>query len=544
MKDKVCNTQWVNIGNSKIELNEQFKKALDLMETSRKNVFVTGKAGTGKSTLLDYFRRTTKKKVVVLAPTGVAALNVKGQTIHSFFNFKPDITKDKVKKIRGEKKRIFKEIDTIIIDEISMVRADLLDCVDRSLRLNRKSNKPFGGVQMIFIGDLYQLPPVVTSREKELFNNYYRGAYFFNARVFRELAMEFVELEKIYRQKDEKFINLLNAVRNNTLRDEDIAILNQQVNKKFSKDDFVITLTTTNKKAEEINCYQLKKLGSPIHTYQATIRGEFDEQSYPTDELLQLAVGAQVMLLNNDSQGRWVNGTLGEVREIVNKEENKCDTIVVELSGGEIEEVLPFKWEVFHFKYDEQTGRIDTEAVGTFTQYPLKLAWAVTIHKSQGKTFPRVVIDFSRGVFAPGQAYVALSRCVSLKGISLTRPFKKGYVFNDPEIVNFLTQYQYRLTEKETPLEKKLSYIKKAMEEDKFLQIVYLKPNGDKTRRIIKPYSLGERFYKDKPFIGVEAYCKKRNDIRIFRVDRIIQMEVVGWRIESDEDDYSTPRVE
>lgn len=531
MMNQIYETQVVEIGNRKIELNEQFKRALNLMEASNKNVFVIGKAGTGKSTLLEYFRSVTKKRIVVLAPTGVAALNVRGQTIHSFFGFKPDITIDKVKKIRGEKKRIFKEIDTIVIDEISMVRADLLDCVDRSLRLNRKTDyKPFGGVQMIFIGDLYQLPPVVTSREKELFNNnYYKGAYFFNARVFKEFEMEFVELEKIYRQKDERFINLLNAIRNNTITDDDIAILNHQLNKNFSKDKNVpvITLTTTNKKAEEINSYHLKRLPSKTHTYQAKIRGEFDKQYYPTDEILQLAVGAQVMLLNNDSLGRWVNGTLAEVVDIVNNGENKSDSIIVRLSEGAIEEVVPFKWEVFHFKYDEETGMIETETVGTFTQYPLKLAWAVTIHKSQGKTFPRVVIDFSRGVFAPGQAYVALSRCISLEGISLTRPFKKGYVFTDPEIVDFLTKYQYRLTERDTPLKEKISYIKKAIKENKALEIVYLKPNGDKTRRIIKPYNLGEKFYKDKPFIGLEAYCKKRDDVRVFRIDRILRMEIV-----------------
>lgn len=216
-----------------VELNEQFKKALNLMENSSRSVFITGKAGTGKSTLLEYFRQITKKKIVVLAPTGVAVINVKGETIHSFFGFKPDITIDKIKKVNKKKLKIFKKLDTIAIDEISMVRADLLDCVDYFLRLNLENQKPFGGVQMIFIGDLYQLPPVVTSSRKELFHNYYEGAYFFNAKVFKELNMELIELEKIYRQKDEKFIDFLNAIRDDTIKDEDIHLLNQCVGKNF-----------------------------------------------------------------------------------------------------------------------------------------------------------------------------------------------------------------------------------------------------------------------------------------------------------------------
>ncbi len=514
-----------------IELNEQFTKALDIMENSNKSIFITGKAGTGKSTLLEYFRQHTNKKIVVLAPTGVAALNVGGQTIHSFFGFKPDITKDKVRKLRKSKRRIIEELEAVIIDEISMVRADLLDCIDISLRLNRnKKDEPFGGVQMIFIGDLYQLPPVVTYKEKDIFNKYYAGAYFFNANVFRDIQIEFVELEKIYRQKDERFIEILNAIRNNTLTDTHIEILNKCVGKVLSGSRIpVITLTTTNKKAEDINRRHLESLHSKIYTYPACIEGEFDKRSYPAPEKLRLAVGAQVMLVNNDSSGRWVNGTLAKIVDIVSKDkdEDDFDRIMVKLANGSVEEVTPYTWEVFNFYYNEEEARIETETVGTFTQYPLHLAWAVTIHKSQGKTFPKVIIDFSRGTFAPGQAYVALSRCTSLEGISLVKPFKKGYVFTDKEIVDFLTNYQYKLSEEEFALDEKMNFFTEAIEKQKDIEIVYLKPNGDKTRRIIRPYNLGEMVYKDRAFVGLKAYCRKRREERVFRIDRILEVKEI-----------------
>jgi ATP-dependent exoDNAse (exonuclease V) alpha subunit len=434
---------------------------------------------------------------------------------------------EKIKKAKYRKDKIFNELETIVIDEISMVRADLLDCIDYALKKYRKIySKPFGGVQMIFIGDLYQLPPVVTRSEKNLFNSYYKGAYFFNAAVFGEFQMEVVELERIYRQKDEKFISILNSIRNNTIGDEEIEVLNKCVGRKFSKNKKipVVTLTTINKKAEEINHLHLSCLKSKIHTYKARIRGEFEKGSYPADEVLRIAKGAQVMLLNNDSEGKWVNGTLGEVVDIERKE-NDPDAIVVRLEEGETVEVTPYEWELFHFTYNEDTGAIETETVGTFTQYPLKLAWAITIHKSQGKTFNRVVIDFSRGTFAPGQAYVALSRCTSLEGISLTRPFRKGYVFNDSEIVRFLTSYQYKLSERDIPLNEKISQLKKALKKKKDIEILYLKPNGDKTRRVIKPYEVEEMIYADKPFIGVKAYCTLRQDERVFRLERILEIK-------------------
>ncbi|MBP8745877.1 MAG: AAA family ATPase, partial [Syntrophorhabdus sp.] len=367
------------------------------METSSSHVFITGKAGTGKSTLLDYFRQTTSKDVAVLAPTGVAALNIQGQTIHSFFNFKPNITPEKVKKVSGPDGHIYKEFDTIIIDEISMVRADLLDCVEKFLRLNGpKRRQWFGGIQMIFIGDLYQLPPVVTSAEKEIFSHRYSSPYFFSSQIFREptFQMEFIELEKVYRQTEPDFIALLNSIRNRSCTDEDMERLNENYRKVNDEGDeaFSITLTSTNDLATERNLEKLGALPGKVLEFAGVLNGEFDHTSLPTDETLQVKPGAQVMLVNNDKYGRWVNGTLGKIAGI-EKTDNENIVIIVTLQDGTVVEVAQNTWELFKYEYDRSTKKISTKKTGSFTQYPVRLAWAVTIHKSQGKTFEKVVID-------------------------------------------------------------------------------------------------------------------------------------------------------
>lgn len=514
-----------------IELNEQFKKALDIMENTGKNIFITGKAGTGKSTLLDYFRSATRKKIVVLAPTGVAALNVQGETIHSFFGFKPDITLQKVKKINGKKAHIYKKVEAVIIDEISMVRADLLDCVDRFLRLNGKDPRsPFGGIQMIFIGDLYQLPPVVKAKEKEIFRTHYGSPYFFDADLFKNFSMEYIELEKVYRQKDEKFIKLLNSIRNNSIMEEELALLNERVGAEYpenKKDGFVINLTTTNKMAHEINTRHLQSLKTTIHSYKADISGNFEKYSYPTEPELQIGVGAQVMLLNNDPGGRWVNGSVGKIAAIEQDKENDADAIFIQLSDGGTEEVIPYTWEIFHFSFNGKKQTIESETVGSFTQYPLKLAWAITIHKSQGKTFDKVIIDMGFGSFAHGQTYVALSRCTSLDGILLKKPVKKSHILMDRRVVKFLTRYQYAISEANMSLHDKIAAIKQAIEKNVCLEILYLKPTDEKSKRIIRPLNIGEKIYLDKTFLGVEAYCMERRESRTFRVDRILEMRPV-----------------
>ena len=472
-----------------IDLNEQFRRALDLMEHTGKSVFITGRAGTGKSTLLDYFRHTTNKKVAVLAPTGVAALNVKGQTIHSFFGFKPNITLERVRRVRfsDDGKNIYKKLDAIVIDEISMVRADLFDCVDKFLRLNGpRAGRSFGGIQMIFIGDLYQLPPVITGSEKAAFSSLYETPYFYSAKVFDSFEMDFMELEKVYRQHDEEFINLLNSIRNKSITEEGLELLNQRYMPEFepSPDDFYIYLTTTNALADQINSRQLAKLKTRLHTFTADIEGDFGNQYLPTAIDLQVKAGAQIMMLNNDAGGRWVNGTIGKITDIT-RDRNDEYSIIADLAGDETVEITPHTWEIFRFFADGE--KLQSEVIGTFTQYPLMLAWAVTIHKSQGKTFDKVVVDIGRGTFTHGQTYVALSRCTTLDGIILKKPILKKHIWTDYRVVDFLTKYQYKKAEKSCPVDNKVGVIKKAIKNKSALQIVYLKPNDEKTTRIVRP---------------------------------------------------------
>lgn len=518
----------LKIDKSKIEINEQFRKALDLLEYSDKHIFITGRAGTGKSTLLAYARSITKKKMAILAPTGVAAVNINGQTIHSFFGFKPDITLTKVKKISGNRRNIYKNLDTIIIDEISMVRADLLDCVDKFLRLNGKNKTAsFGGIQMIFIGDLYQLPPVITAKEKNIFTQQYKSGYFFSAFVFQSLEMEFIELEKIYRQKDEKFINLLNCIRNNTATAADLALLNKRLDPNFKpkERDFYVYLTTTNDLSRQINDEHLKKIKGKFFYFEGRIEGEFEEKYLPTDVKLSLKIGAQIMLLNNDSQGRWINGSIGKIVDIIDRKNGGADMISVELENGATVEVTPYDWTIYSYAYNSRLNILETETIGSFSQYPLKLAWSLTIHKSQGKTFPKVIIDIGRGTFAHGQMYVALSRCVSFEGLVLKKEIKKQHIFIDWRVADFVTKYQYKISDRKMSLDRKVEMIKKAIANRGKLEITYLKAKDEKSQRIIAPSVIGEMKYMDKKFLGLKAMDDKKREERVFRVDRILEMK-------------------
>ena len=510
-----------------IELNKEFKQALELMENSNKSVFITGRAGTGKSTLLTHFCQTTMKKVVVLAPTGVAALNVKGQTIHSFFKFRPNITPERVRKLRSsdEGKNIYQKLDAIIIDEISMVRADLLDCVDKFLRLNGPNDKkPFGGIQMIFIGDLYQLSPVVTSNDREIFRTIYKTPYFYGSHVFDTFEMEFIELQKVYRQHDEKFIDLLNSVRNNTITEKGLALLKQRYNPQFepAPGNFYVYLTTTNAMAETINTAQLAKLESPTLIFPGEIEGEFSKENLPTAIDLKIKPGAQIMMLNNDTEGRWVNGSIGEIRGLIHNNKGE-DVIIADLNDGSTVEIEPFTWEIYRSYVDGE--QLASEVIGTFTQYPLMLAWAVTIHKSQGKTFDNVIIDIGKGTFAHGQTYVALSRCTSLEGIVLVKPLLKKHIWTDFKIVDFLTKYQYKKAEQANPVSDKIALLEKAIKNKATLKITYLKPNNEKSVRTIRPETIGEMGFAGKTYLGVIAFCQLRNQLRTFRVDRILEIE-------------------
>lgn len=512
-----------------IDLNPEFQKALDLMENTSKNVFITGRAGTGKSTLLTYFRSHTKKKVVVLAPTGVAALNVSGQTIHSFFKFKPGITLQNVKRVykKGDVKNLYQKIETIVIDEISMVRSDLLDCIDKFLKLNRSSDLPFGGVHMVFIGDLYQLPPVVTGEEREIFRTHYASQYFFDAKIFETLDLAFIELEKVYRQKDDEFIRLLNAVRNNSATEAHLLAINKRYQPNYVADpkSFTIYLTTTNDLADTINREQLSLLKQKQLTFYGNTSGSFEKNSLPTDIALSVKVGAQIMMLNNDNQGRWVNGTIGKIIGI-EKDLDEGDTIVVLFHNGKTHAVTPFTWELFHFSFDQKANSLVSETVGTFTQYPMRLAWAVTIHKSQGKTFDNVVIDIGRGTFVHGQLYVALSRCTSFEGIVLKQEVAKKHIFMDWRVVKFVTRFQYKKSEALLPMQEKVRILNTAIENNQKVAITYLKATDEKSKRVIKPVRVGEMEYLHKVFFGVEAFDEKRQEQRVFRVDRILEMSI------------------
>jgi ATP-dependent exoDNAse (exonuclease V) alpha subunit len=543
-----------------IEINPGFRRALDIMEGTSHHVFVTGKAGTGKSTLLELWRGQTLKRIAVLAPTGVAALNVRGQTIHSFFGFKPDVTPEAVRKLpkgRGaasDRIALYRNLDAIVIDEVSMVRADLMDCVEKFLRLNGPRPKEhFGGLQLIFIGDLYQLPPVVTGQERGLFAPdppsmrrgfgpradllapsalsaaRYESPYFFSARIFAEpdFSMDFIELEKVYRQSDAAFIGLLNAIRNRSVDEPQIALLNSRLDPAFSPPDgeFYITLTSTNDLAAARNREKLASLPGRARRYEGFIEGEFERRSLPTEEALELKRGAQVMLLTNDRKGRFVNGTIGRVSKITKSQDAGADDIVtVEIpDGGEVD-LTPNTWELFRFQYDAKADRIESESVGAFTQYPLRLAWAVTIHKSQGKTFDRVVIDIGRGAFAHGQVYVALSRCTSFEGLVLRTPIRKSHIWMDWRIVRFLTRFQYKKAEEALPVADKRALLLEAIRDGRELEIVYLKPDDTKSRRRIRPESVEMMEYHGKRFEGLRAYCHKRGECRTFRLDRILEI--------------------
>ncbi|EKE27455.1 MAG: hypothetical protein ACD_3C00205G0008 [uncultured bacterium (gcode 4)] len=512
-----------------IEINEVFEKTFAIIE-SWKNVFITGKAWTGKSTLLEHFRDHTKKKVVVLAPTWVSAINVKGQTIHSFFWFKPDITPESVRKTKKDDDvhNIYKKIDIIIIDEISMVRADLLDCADRFLRLNGKyENKPFWGIQMVFIWDLYQLSPVVNSYEKELFWLHYESPYFFSAKLFDWLEMEFIELEKIYRQTDNKFISLLNKIRNNTANWDDINLLNERYSKHYVQryNDFCIHLTTTNKDADIINETELEKLPDSYSTFKWSIEWEFWMESAPTSAELRLKIWAQIMMLNNDPAWRWVNWTIGKIVWI-----DSCffedDIIIAELSDGKEVEITPHTWEIFKFFLNED-GNIDSQVLGKFTQFPLRLAFAVTIHKSQWKTFDKVIVDLWRWSFAHGQVYVALSRCTTFEWLVLKRPLRKSDIRMDPRVQEFLTRYQYKLADRDINKSEKLRKITKAIKEKKDLQVTFLRSTDEKSKRIMKPEYIWEMECDWVNFLWLEWFCHLKKENRIFKVDKMLDVEVI-----------------
>ncbi len=419
-----------------LELSADFQYALDAIEKERKNLFITGRAGTGKSTLLQLFRSSTRKKTVVLAPTGIAALNVGGQTIHSFFGFPPKyIHRSEINKRRD--RRIYNNLDILIIDEISMVRADMLDNIDYFLRLNRENPAPFGGVQVVFFGDLFQLPPIVNSNspEMQLFQSHYQSPYFFASHVMKDFEMDMMELQKVYRQENRHFLKLLEGVRLNRIELDELMELNVRYEKDFIPQDFYITLTSRNDRANAINQQELDRIPLPAQSYYAIVTGDFNPQLFPTEQALRLKLSAQVMFIKNDPKRQFVNGTIGKVVKL----ENDAITVLIEENDQmRYVEVEPLDWEILRYEASATDPTdIQSRVVGTFRQFPLKLAWAVTIHKAQGKTFDKVIIDLGSGAFEHGQTYVALSRCRTLEGIVLKQPIRPKDIRTDERIVEF-----------------------------------------------------------------------------------------------------------
>ena len=412
-------------------LSEEFESIVEQLENTKDHFYITGKAGSGKSTLLAYFRSVTQKNTAVLAPTGVAAIRVKGQTIHSFFGFPPKVIQTRhIKKVRQVE--LIQNLETLIIDEISMVRADVFDAIDYSLRVHRKKlTQPFGGVQVIVFGDLFQLPPVVNMDESSLLERIYpNGQFFFHSNIFQDAQFKTLELQSIYRQTDDHFIYLLNAVRDGSITNSQIDNLNDSLVDNFEMNEGKIILTTTNARASGINQNYLKQLSSEEFSYRAQATGQFYKELFPTDEVLKLKKGAQVIMIKNDPEKRWVNGSIGTIHDIAEKK------IKVKINH-KIYEVKKEKWDRIQYSYDDDQQEVLENVTGSFKQYPMRLAWAITIHKSQGQTFEKVIIDMSQGSFAPGQLYVALSRCISLQGIELLRPLKKSDVIVNKQLIGF-----------------------------------------------------------------------------------------------------------
>ncbi len=426
--------------------NLEFSYAYDLIQKTRESVFLTGKAGTGKSTFLKVISRETDKRHVILAPTGIAAINVRGETIHSFFQLPlgpllPDDSRLDNPKFRKEKVKLIKELDLIIIDEISMVRVDVIDAIDKVLRrVTKQKNRPFGGKQLLFVGDLFQLEPVVTGDTWQILEQFYRTPYFFGAKVFQAINLVNIELQKVYRQSDQQFISLLNSLRSGEASDKALNLLNQRVDPwfEYSPESFYITLTTTRKIADQINKRNLEKLNGRPQIFEGEIQDNFPTRNLPTDHHLKLKVGSQVMFIRNDHEGgeesgerRWVNGTIGKIEDF------EEDGILVRLQDEEVHKVKIAVWESIKYEYDDEKNQVEERVEGTFRQFPLKLAWAVTIHKSQGLTFDQCMIDLGRGAFAAGQLYVALSRCRSLEGLILKSEVELRDAIVRKEVLDF-----------------------------------------------------------------------------------------------------------
>lgn len=451
--------------------NPEFQCAWNLLQNTHKSVFLTGKAGCGKSTFLKYICANTLKTNIVLAPTGISAVNVGGQTIHSFFKipFKPllpddpDFSPRRIRQtLRYTKKKVelIKKLELIIIDEISMVRADIIDFIDKVLRIySNNMREPFGGKQLLFVGDVFQLEPVVTRDMKDILSRYYKQFYFFNAQVFGDIGLVPIELKKMYRQTDTTFLSLLDRVRNNDASPADIALLNQRYDPNYQggEEAFVITLAMRRDTVDAINEEHMRALSTPEYTYMGEITNTYPENELPTNKELVLKEGAQVIFIRNDKENRWVNGTVAKIYELT------ADTIKVELENGDIYKLERETWDNIQYTYDEKEKKVVENVLGSFSQFPIKPAWALTVHKSQGLTFSKVAIDFGGGAFTSGQTYVALSRCTKLEGITLLKPLSARDIIISYAVTAFSRSFNNQhIIDQALQQEKALSLYRKA----------------------------------------------------------------------------------
>lgn len=498
--------------------NTEAERVINLVKHSNSSVFLTGKAGTGKSTLLRHIISDLDKKYILLAPTGIAALNINGQTIHSFFGFgfRPYLPKDRDLPNLTEKIDLLKKLELIVIDEISMVRADVMNAIDLTLKKFLKNKLPFGGKQLLLVGDLLQLPPVLNSRnieEVNIMRENYANEFFFSAKVFENYDLDVIELQKVYRQEEADFVKILNNIRINKVNDADLMRVNGRVTSQDKiNSNGVITLTTKNAKVDTINAVRLNQINNPEYQFIATKTGTFasnrSTKRNPTDEVLKLKEGAQIIFVKNDSEKKWVNGTIGSISKMDE------DGIEVNIKGSKVY-ITTETWEDVEYKWNKEEDKVEKEIVGTFEQYPIRLAWAITIHKSQGQTFEKSIIDLDSGAFAFGQTYVALSRCTSLNGITLTQKVTRRDIKVSESAVNYLVEKGVDSLKRRDSIELDLIETIKQLEGD-------FKEQENQTKKIEKEKDSFEKKIRD---MEMELHkVKTENDYLKKEVERVNQI--------------------